>query len=125
MLQSIKEFLKRLKKLVLIWVSLVVFIAVITHTVNQESSYAKFPCSVEYVVYRAQAVSFVNTVSLVKSSLLTWMLEVGEVTLGLGIPLLKFKLQADCQESKSSSHCAYVHMILLSVNSTFGSLLPK
>lgn len=52
------------------------------------------------------------------------MLEVGEVTLGLGLPLLKFKLQADYQENQSLSHCAYVH-ILLSVNSTFGSCLLK
>lgn len=77
-----------------------------------------------WVVYRPQAVYLVNTISLVKSSLLTWMLEVGEVTLGLGLPLLKFKLQADYQEIQHLSHCAYVH-ILLSVNSTFGSCLLK
>lgn len=43
------------------------------------------------------------------------MLEVEEVTLGLGLPLLKFKLQADCQAIQSSLHCAYVHVILLSL----------
>lgn len=77
------------------------------------------------VVYRAQAVSFIKTISLAKSSLLAWMLEVEEVILGLGLPLLKFKLQADCQEIQSSLHCAYVHVILLSVYSTFGNLLLK
>lgn len=69
--------------------------------------------------YKAQAVSFVKIISSVKSSLVTWVLEVGDITLGLAPLLLKFKLEADCQEIQSSLHYAYVHMTLLSVSSTF------
>lgn len=74
--------------------------------------------------YKAQAVSFVKRISSVKSSLVTWMLEVGDTTLGLDL-LLKFKLEANCQKIQSSLHCAYVQVTLPSVNSAFGSRLPK